>query len=175
MSTSLAVKPSNTSRSTIMFPQTGTIFDDLSAVTNAIAQRAFGLFQQRGGINGRDLDDWFRAESEFLKPMPVEISESPEAFTVRAEVPGFEEKELTVRAEPDSVYIHGKSEQKKEEKNGKQVKYSEVLANELSRRIDLPQSINPDKVTASLKNGVLELNVLKAAPPKAIDIKVAQH
>ncbi len=173
MSTSLAVKPGNTGRTTIMFPQTTTIFDDLNAITNAISQRAFGLFQQRGGIDGWDLDDWFRAESELLKPVPVEMSESPDAFTIRAEVPGFDAKELTVHAEPNAVYIHGKSEQKKEEKNGKQVKYSEVLANELSRRIDLPKSINPDKVTASLANGVLELSMPKAAPPKAIEIKAA--
>jgi HSP20 family molecular chaperone IbpA len=37
---------------------------------------------------------------------------------------GFDAKDLSVRAERNSVYIHGKSEQKKEEKKGKDVKYS---------------------------------------------------
>jgi HSP20 family molecular chaperone IbpA len=57
------------------------------APTNAIAQRTFGLFQQRGGADGRDLEDWFRAESELLKPVPIEISESNDTYTIRAEVP----------------------------------------------------------------------------------------
>ena len=138
MPTSLAVKPSTAGRSLIEFPQTRSIFEDFEALTNTIAQRAFGFFQQRGSADGWDLDDWVRAESELLKPVPIEMSESDDGYTIRAEVPGFDVKDLNVRVEPNSIYIHGKSEQKKEEKKGKEVTYSEVSANELSRRIDLP-------------------------------------
>jgi HSP20 family protein len=123
----------------IEFPQTRNLFEDFEALTKAITQRAFGLFQRRGGTDGRDLEDWFRAEAELLKPVPIEISESNEAYTVRAEVPGFDAKDLSIHVEGNSVYIHGKNEQKKEEKKGKEVKYSEVSATELSRRIDLPR------------------------------------
>ncbi len=173
MSTSLAMKPQAAGRSMIEFPQTLNTFAYLDSLTNAIAQRAFGFFEQRGMADGRDLDDWFRAESDLLKPVPIEISESTDGYTIRAEVPGFEAKDLNVRVEPDCLFIHGKSEQKKEEKKGKEVKYSEVSATELCRRIDLPSSVNPDKVSAQLANGVLELNLPKAAPPKTIEVKVA--
>ena len=173
MSTSITVKPNTTSRTMIEFPPTRNIFEDFEALTNAIAQRAFGLFQQRGGADCGDLEDWFRAESELLKPVPIEISESNDTYTIRAEVPGFDAKDLSVRAEGNSVYIHGKSEQKKEEKKGKDVKYSEVYASELSRRIDLPSAIDPDKVSAHLATGVLELTLPKAAPPKKIEVKAA--
>ena len=173
MSTSLMVKPSNAGRTTIEFPQTRNIFEEFEALTNAITQRAFGFFQQRGGADGRDLEDWFRAETDLLKPVPIEISESADAYTIRAEVPGFDTKDLSVHAEGNSVYIHGKSEQKKEEKKGKEIKYSEVSATELSRRIDLPSSINPDKVSAHLVKGVLELTLPKSAPPKKIEVKAA--
>jgi HSP20 family protein len=154
-------------------PQTRNIFEDFEALTNAITQRAFGLFQQRGGADGLDLEDWFRAEAELLKPVPIEISESNDTYTIRAEVPGFDAKDLTIRAEGNSVYIHGKSEHKKEEKKGKEVKYSEVSATELSRRIDLPSSIDLDKVSAHLAKGVLELTLPKAALPKKIEVKAA--
>jgi HSP20 family protein len=172
MSTAIAVQPKTTGRSIIDFPQGRSIFDDFDAITNQIAQRAFGLFRERG-TDGRDLDDWFRAESELLKSMPVELSESDKDFTVKAEVPGFSIKDLTVRAESNSVCIHGKKQETKEEKDGKKVRYSEVSSSEICRRIDLPASINPDKVSASLNNGVLELNIPKAAPPKTIEVKVA--
>ena len=36
-----------------------------TAVTNSdIARRAYELYEQRGGVHGRDLDDWLLAENE---------------------------------------------------------------------------------------------------------------
>jgi HSP20 family protein len=156
----------------VEFPQTRTFLGDFEALAKAISQRAFGLFQQRG-TDGLDLDDWFRAEAELLRPVPIELSESDDSYAIRAEVPGFEIKDLEIRAEPNSIYIHGKAEKTREEKKGKEVKYTEVSANELCRRIDLPGSIDPDKVSAKLMNGVLELNMPKAAPAKKVEVKVA--
>jgi len=173
MSISLAVRPIATGRTTIAFPQISNIIEDFDALSNAIAQRAFGFFQQRGGGNGLDRDDWLRAESELLKPVPIEMSETKDSYTIHAEVPGFDAKDLTIQAEPNCICIHGKKEQKKEEKTGKEVTYSEVTANELYRRIDMPSSINSDKVSAHLVNGVLELTLPKAAPPKSIEVKAA--
>ncbi len=173
MSFSLSVRPSATGRSTITFPQISNIIGDFDALSNAIAQRAFGFFQQRGGENGFDLDDWFRAESELLKPVPIEMSETTDSYTIHAEVPGFDAKDLTIQAEPNCICIHGKKDQKKEEKTGEEVTYSEVTANELYRRIDMPSSINSDKVSAHLVNGVLEVTIPKAAPPKTIEVKAA--
>lgn len=172
MSKAVAVQPKNIGRSMIDFPQSRSIFDDFDTITQEIAQRAFGFFQQRG-VDGRDLEDWFRAESEVLKPMPVELTESDGTFTIKAEVPGFSIKDLTVRAEANSVFVHGKKEQTKEEKEGKKVRYSEVSSSEMCRRIDLPASINPDQVSATLNNGILELNIPKAAPPRTIEVKAA--
>ena len=171
MTTPIVVKPAG--MSVIEFPFTRNYFADMDALTSQIAQRAFNLFQERGAFPGSDLEDWLRAETEILKPVPIEVTEANDSYTVKAEVPGFDMKELSVQADLNSVYIHGKTEQKKEGKEGKDVKYSEVSANELSRRIALPSSINPEKASAHLANGVLELTLPKAAPPKKLEIKVA--
>ena len=157
----------------IEFPQTQNLFEELDALTRRVAERAFRLFEDRGRLTGRDMDDWFRAESELLKPVLIEISESDESYVIRAEVPGFDAKDLSVQIEPTSICIHGKREEKKEEKKGKEVRYSEVSAMEVARRIDLPASINAEKVSAQLTNGILELTLPKAAPAKTIEIKVA--
>lgn len=170
--TALSMQPRNSNRTLIQFPETRSILSDLDAITNEIAQRAFNFFSMRG-TDGRDLEDWFRAESELLKPVPVELSETDSGFTIKAEVPGFTTKELSVRAEGNSVFIEGKKEEKKEQKDGKQVTYSEVSARKLFRRIDLPAAMNADAVSAQLTNGVLELNIPKAAAPKAIEVKAA--
>lgn len=170
MSMSLIVSPSRSGRTALEFPLVRNFFADMDDLNSRIAQRAFELFQGRDW-GGRDLDDWFQAESEILKPVPIQISETEDSYTLRAEVPGLDVKDLTVQAEPTSVYIHGKTEQKKEEKKGEEVKYSEVSARELARRIDLPSPINPEKASARLANGVLELSLPKAAPPKKLEIK----
>lgn len=171
MSTSLTVRPNRSGRTTIEFPLVRDFFTDMEELNDRIAQRAFNIFQERG-FDGREWDDWFRAEAEILKPVPIEIRESRENYIVRAEVPGLDAKDLTIQAEPTSIYIHGKTEQRKEEKDGEQVTYSEVSAHELARRIDLPASINPEKASARLINGVLELTLPKAAPPRKLEIKV---
>lgn len=173
MSTPLAIKPIASGRTLIEFPQVRGLFEDMQSLSDRIAQRAFELFEQRGAFNGQDWNDWFQAESEMLKTVPIEVSEGDDSFSIRAEVPGFDAKELTIQAEPTSIYIHGKQEHKKESEKGAEVKYSEVSAKEISRRIDLPRTINPEKATATLTNGVLELKLPKAAPPKSITVKAA--
>jgi HSP20 family protein len=86
-------------------------------------------------------------------------------------VPGFTSKDLEVSVEPECLTITGKREMKKEDqKEGKTV-YSECSADEILRIIDLPAPVDTAKVTATLKDGVLELNMPKAAPPKKIKVE----
>ncbi len=172
MSTALASKPNMSNKTAIQFPQSMNFLDELEALSRETARRAFSLFQQRGHADGGDLDDWFRAESEILKPVPIQMSESNDAYTIHAEVPGFDANNLTVQADSNTVYIRGKGEQKREEKKG-QVKYSEFSAAELCRRIALPSAINPEKIMARLTNGVLEVTLPKASPPKTVEVKAA--
>ena len=76
------------------------LFDRMQQLTDSIARRAFGFFEGNGRIFGRDLDDWFQAESELIHPVHVDVAESDEGLTVHAEVPGFTAKELEVSVEP---------------------------------------------------------------------------
>src|ERR1039458_890687 len=62
----------------------------------ALARRAYELFEARGGEHGHDWEDWFRAQSELLRPVSVTMAESEDRLSVRANVLGFEAKELKV-------------------------------------------------------------------------------
>jgi HSP20 family molecular chaperone IbpA len=86
------------------------LFDRIEDLSNSIARRAFEIFEGRGCEMGHDLEDWFRAESELLHPMHLDISESDDALTVHAEVPGFGAKELEVGVERHRLTISGKQE-----------------------------------------------------------------
>lgn len=145
------------------------LFDQIDETLNALARRAYEIFDGNGRVFGRDLDNWFQAERELLHPVSLNITETDEAFRVKAEVPGFTEKELEVAAEPDRVTITGQRESSKEEKKAKTV-CSENCSDHILRILSLPSEIEAGKVTASLKNGVLELTLPKVAKAQPVRI-----
>ena len=149
-----------------------TLFDRMNQIHDAIARRAFEIFEGSGGIFGRELDNWFKAETELLHPVHVSISETGDSLAVEAEVPGFDAKDLEVSVEPRRLTMSGKKETKEESKKGKTI-YKEQCSNEILRVVDLPAEVDATKAAATLKNGVLSLALPKAAQAKAGATKVA--
>lgn len=146
------------------------MFERANEMFNAITRRAYEIFDTSGHAFGHDLEHWFQAEKELLHPVHMDVSETGEAFEVRAEVPGFSEKELQINVQSRRLAISGKHESKKEEKKGKTI-YSEIYSDQIMRVVDLPADVEPDKVTATLKNGVLELHLPKAAKARSVRIE----
>jgi len=145
-------------------------FDQIEETYNTIARRAFELFDNRGRWFGNDLEDWFRAESELLQRVNLEIAETDANFTVRAEVPGFSLKELTIDVEPRLLTITGRHEAQEESKRGKTI-HSERSGKQVMRVVNLPTDIDTSKATATLKDGVLNLELPKAAHAKAVRVE----
>lgn len=157
----------------ISIARPSSIFEEMEQLMRRIEERAFNLFEQRGGGDGFAWSDWFRAEHDLVKAMPIQVEETDNEVVVHAEVPGFEAKELTIRADPDSLSVFGKAEKKTESEKGAKKYYSEISSNEVYREISLPSRINPDKTTAHLEKGVLEIHMAKAAPPRTVEIKAS--
>lgn len=147
------------------------IFDHMRELHDIISRRAFELFEKGGGIFGRDLEDWFTAESELLHPVSISIDETDEGLKVEAEVPGFKAEELEVSVEPCRLTITGARKATKEEKKKGKTLYSEHSAERILRVVDLPVEVNTEAVSAVLKDGTLEFKMLKAAPAKKITIE----
>lgn len=141
------------------------IFNRMKEVYGSIARRAFEIFESHGQVFSRDLADWFQAESEVLHPVHLGIAESEGALTVRAEVPGFNANEIEINLEPRRLTITGKRETREERKTGKTV-YSERCSNQIFRSIDLPAEVETAKVRTTFSNGVLEMELQKAAPAR---------
>lgn len=66
--------------------------------------------------------------------------------------------------------ISGKRETSKEEKKGKTT-YSETCSNEVFRVVDLPVEVDTDRATATLKDGILQLTMPKAAKARTVQIR----
>lgn len=150
------------------------LFREMFEWTDRIAKRAYDLFQLRGFAEGHDLDDWLAAEREFLKPVALELKDNKDELIVRAEVPGFEPKDLEIEVEGANLVIKGKRETTKEkkEKEGKTI-YSESKEEQIYRMVELPVPVLTEKAQAEIKNGVLELKLPKAAKPKSIKVAAA--
>lgn len=143
----------------------------IGQVYDRLARRAFELFDGRGRLHGHDLEDWFRAEAELFRPISVEVDESNDELIVRADVPGFRDKDIEVRVEPRRLIISGKWDQVRDEKKRKTI-YSEKRSNEVFRALDLSEEIDPDKVRAKLEHGMLEISLPKAQPARKVPVAV---
>jgi len=146
------------------------VFDRFQQAYDSIAKRAFEIFDNNGRWFGNDLSDWLQAESEIFHPVHLEIADTDEALTVRAEVPGFTAKELDIHVEGNRLTIAGKHESKEESTKGKTI-YSERCANEILRSVELPSDVDGTKVNATLKDGVLNLELPKAPHAKSVRIE----
>ncbi len=104
----------------------------------------------------------------------VNISEDDNNIYVRAELPGIKADDIEISIEDNSLIIKG---ERKIPEEGENVTYHrrEREGGVFRRIISLPTKIDVDKVSATSKNGVLEI-VLPKAPeskPKQIEVKTA--
>jgi HSP20 family protein len=156
----------------LTMPEPEGIFDQTAReFFESVARRAYELFESRGRQYGNDLEDWLQAESELLRPIPVEMAEEDGTLSLRAEIPGFNAQDLEIKLETSRLLIRGKKEQTTERKTRKTI-YSEFQANEVFRVVSLPMEINPEKSIATLQDGILHVTLPKAAPAKPVRVEV---
>jgi HSP20 family molecular chaperone IbpA len=141
-------------------PGTG-ILEEIRNLSERIRERAFELFQHRGGEAGHDLEDWLLAEQDFIRSPQSELIENDRTLVFRLHAPGFQADEIKVTVLPDALVVKAESHNEHETKEGK-LHFSEFGQKMLFRHYPLPGPIIIEKVTASLDNGVLQLTVPKA-------------
>ena len=140
-------------------------------IFGTIARRAFEIFESKGQILGHDLEDWFRAEAELLHSVHIELADTEGALELRAEVPGFKERDLEIKVEPRCITIAGKREEIRERREGTTL-WKERCADRVFRIFDLPVEVKADKITATLREGILEIKMPKAEPAGKVQVAV---
>ncbi len=94
-----------------------------------------------------------------------ELSETDEAIRVKAELPGMDEKDITVEVEENMLVIRGERREEKEtEKRSYHV--SEMRYGGYHRTIPLPARVDREKAQASFRRGVLTLTLPKTEEAK---------
>ena len=95
----------------------------------------------------------------------AELTETESEFKIKVGVPGFEAKDLDIKAHPTEILIQGHTE-KREEKAEENVSYSEFGMKSLYRRFALPKPIDIGAVTANVENGMLTVVAKKKQETK---------
>jgi HSP20 family protein len=90
----------------------------------------------------------------------LDVSEGRKDIIVKAEIPGIEAKDLDVSIDGRRLNIRGekKQEQTEEEETYYRVESSYGYFN---RTIELPAEVDPNKVDASYKKGILKIKLRK--------------
>ena len=104
----------------------------------------------------------------------VDIAETPQAFTLKAEIPSVEKDDVKITIEGGMVTLSGERRQEKEEQD-KTFHRIERFYGSFSRSFSLPDNVDAGAAQATFKDGVLTLQIPKTveAKPKAIEVKVA--
>jgi len=133
----------------------------------------------RGGL----FDDLFRdiAPGFYVRPLhgdglptpsqiKVDVKESPDAFTVQAEIPGVPKDAIHVAVDGNLVTLRAEIKQEDSAREGERVLRSERYFGEVSRSFQLAQDIDQAKSKAKYDNGVLTLTL-----PKKVEVDSAQR
>ncbi len=101
----------------------------------------------------------------------VDIKETDKEVTLRADLPGMKLEDIDVSVEENQLIIKGKRKYEKEEKEKDFVRLERSYGS-FYRSFNIGVPIKEDKIKASYKDGVLEINVPKAEVkrPKKIQI-----
>jgi HSP20 family protein len=102
----------------------------------------------------------------------VDIKEEQDRYLLRADVPGVDSKDIEITMENGVLTIKGeRKHEDKEEREG--YKRVERVYGAFFRRFTLPDTADADKVSASSKNGVLEVTIPKQEKVQPRKIKVS--
>lgn len=105
----------------------------------------------------------------------VDIKEEANRFVIYADIPGVKPEAIDISMHDGVLTIKGeKSSESKTEKDG--YKRVERTYGSFYRRFSLSDTANPDAISASSKNGVLEIVIPKreAVLPKKINVSTVE-
>ena len=111
-----------------------------------------------------------KASNEVFTPL-IDISEDENNVYVEADLPGFDQRDVTLSLKGDILSISAKKDEKKEEKK-KNYYRLERMQGSFYREVLLPANVESSKIKAVYKNGVLKVTLPKKEEDKGGEIKI---
>jgi HSP20 family protein len=106
-------------------------------------------------------DDWFG------RGWGLDVDENDQEYLVRTEAPGFDAGDFDVQVRGDQLVIRAEHKEERKEEAGSAVHHGTFY-----RSLPLPLGVEPDKIEARYRNGILELHVPKGEQSRGKRIAV---
>lgn len=103
----------------------------------------------------------------------IDFVEKENEYTVTCELPGLEEKDIDISLASNVLTIKGNKMSDREEKKEKYYK-REIWNGSFQRTLSLPAMVDAEKISASLKDGMLTVSLPKKEEmkPRQISVKI---
>lgn len=133
----------------------------------------------------QEMDDWLsRLWQDPWSPWPettgislatprMDMAETDEELSLSFELPGVTADDVNISVSGNILTLRGEKGETKEEKRSEST-YRERSFGSFSRSIQLPTSVNAEKVDATFKDGVLTVKLAKRPEAKPRKIAVRQ-
>ena len=141
---------------TVPIRKTPSIFDEMKDLQDRIMRRAYELFEHNGSQYGSDLENWTQAEREIVWKPAFELTEKDGKFQLEAAVSGINPKDIDIEVTPEDIVLKASTQHQHKEDKGT-IHYCEFESGKMFRAIHLPKKIDPDKVKAEFKDGLLRV------------------
>jgi HSP20 family protein len=102
---------------------------------------------------------------------PVDVIAREDRIVLKIELPGVKRENLELSVTEDSVTLKGETKAESAEQE-ESTYVRERVTGRFSRRIRLPDTVDPQNATAVLQDGVLELTLPKQGPPESREFRV---
>ncbi len=118
----------------------------------AIARRAYEIYQGRGAAEGHDAEDWLKAEQELVEPLSCGCLKMENGLKVSVCLSGIKAKKITVGVEPERLIFIGGNAAEGEEKQATAI-----------RTLTLTEAVDPASARIRQVGTTLEI-ALRHAP-----------
>ena len=118
-----------------------------------------------------EFDEPFGRWTSGLEGVSVDLVAEEDEFIVTADLPGFTREDVNVRVTDSTLQIQAEQEEKIDEEEQDYIRH-ERRHESVQRSIRLPGEVDADAVHASMKNGVLTINLPKVEVEEARAIEI---
>jgi HSP20 family protein len=107
---------------------------------------------------------------------PVDIYETENELVLKADVPEIDPKNVAIQMENGTLTVKGER-RFEEQRNGRGFHRIERGYGSFVRAFSLPDTVDPEKVKADYKNGVLTITLPKkeVAKPKTVNVEISNN
>ena len=120
----------------------------------AIARRAYQLFESQGCSPGHEGEDWRRAESDLVRPLSCGLLARDDRIFVSTDISAFDEGNVEVCVEPRRLSLCGRP--RTQDAGG-----ACPLREPVYRVLALPVEVDPSRVHARFNGRILEIDLYR--------------